>query len=99
MEIFTPVVYNDKTFFYRSKNVEVATFLLKKGDFVEKEKHDGEQILYVLSGTLHIVMKKMSFRIKRGDMCIIKPHTEHFLINKKSKDCKILTFYTPAEHF
>jgi len=57
--------------------------------------HEGEEIGFVLEGSIHIHIGKNLYKAKKGESFLIKPDKPHFLSNEGKRTAKILWISTP----
>jgi len=57
--------------------------------------HEGEEIGFVLEGSIQIHIGKNLYKAKKGESFLIKPDKPHFLSNEGKRTAKILWISTP----
>ena len=57
--------------------------------------HEGEEIGYVLEGTVTIVIGKKRYQAKKGESFYIKPDKPHYLINSGKRPAKAIWISSP----
>ncbi len=57
--------------------------------------HEGEEIGYVLSGTVCLCMGERQQRVRAGDSFCIHPTAPHYLMNPSKSRCRVLWISTP----
>ena len=57
--------------------------------------HDGEEMGYVLEGTITLVIGKKKFAVRRGESFLIHPDKPHFLMNRGKRQAKLLWISSP----
>ncbi|MCR5593908.1 MAG: cupin domain-containing protein [Saccharofermentans sp.] len=57
--------------------------------------HEGEEIGYVLSGSIVIHIGKSAYKARKGQSFLIKPDKPHFIANEGDKEAKILWISSP----
>ena len=57
--------------------------------------HEGEEIGYVLEGTVTLVIGKKKYLVKRGESFLIHPDKPHYLVNKGRRAAKVLWITSP----
>ena len=57
--------------------------------------HEGEEIGYVLEGTVTLVIDKKKYPVKRGESFLIHPDKPHYLMNKGKRPAKLLWVSSP----
>lgn len=82
---------------YMSKNVSLATVVIKAGKEAHLHKHpDLEEVYYVLSGKGEMRVEDKVYNIEKGDAFAIEPkYAPHKAINPYSEDMKILVVCNP----
>ena len=63
-----------------AQRMMIAQIFLKKGDDVPRHSHHNEQITYVLTGRLHIVLGEHGEReviVNAGEVLVIPPNLPH----------------------
>lgn len=57
--------------------------------------HEGEEIGYVLEGSIAVVIGSKRYSAKKGDSFLIKPDKPHYLINRSKRVSKVIWITTP----
>jgi len=57
--------------------------------------HEGEEIGYVLEGTVTLVIGKKKYPVKHGESFLIHPDKPHFLMNRGKRVAKLLWISSP----
>jgi len=57
--------------------------------------HEGEEIGYVLEGTVTIIIGNNKYRAKKGESFYIKPDKPHYLINNGKRPAKAIWISSP----
>ena len=65
------------------------------GETYPDNPHEGEEIGYVLEGTITLVIGKKKYPVKRGESFLIHPDKPHFLMNKGKRPAKLLWITSP----
>lgn len=65
-----------RRYVYGEKGMLVR-FELKKGAIIPKHHHENEQITYILSGSVKILMQGKEYLIKAGEVIIIPSNVPH----------------------
>lgn len=66
------------------------------------EMHDGDQLLFIVSGSGDLVINEegqlINWNFSDGDVLYIPESTHHNVINKGKNNLKLYTVYTPPQH-
>lgn len=57
--------------------------------------HNGEEIGYVMDGTINVVIGGKKYQAKKGESFLINPEKPHYIENKGKKPAKIIWITTP----
>jgi len=57
--------------------------------------HEGEEMGYVLEGTITLVIGKKKYAVKHGESFLIHPDKPHYLMNKGKREAKLLWISSP----
>jgi quercetin dioxygenase-like cupin family protein len=83
----------------QTKLSQVGVMNIEPGsDSGPEELHEGDQIVYVISGEAEITVDHKLYQIKTGDTFIIPKQTQHHFKNSSKKTFTILTCYPPPEY-
>lgn len=57
--------------------------------------HEGEEIGYVIEGSIVVVVGNKKYQAKKGETFLIKPDKPHYLMNKGKRPAKVIWVSTP----
>ncbi len=60
------------------------------GKSIEPSSHDGEEFIYILSGSIKANIDKESYHLKKGDTVYFDPAINHNFINEGYTDAQVL---------
>lgn len=66
--------------------------LKDSGDFAQ---HTGEEVSYVVNGSIEITVGTKKFQLNEGDSIVIPPMTPHLWTNTQNKECNVIFAVTP----
>ena len=69
-----------------------------EGDIGEETHTDGDQLIYVASGTGQCKMNGTSMQVTKGFMVCVPKGTKHNIINKGITPLQLFTVYAPVHH-
>ena len=102
MKLFNAVMKNNN---YRkvletNKKTQIVAMCLKKHEDIPEEKHVGhEQLFIVLKGKMYIKINNKGKYLNVGDSITVKSGEKHYVKNSGNDDLKIITIYSPPEHY
>lgn len=73
----------------------VLLTLEPEGQTYPDNPHDGEEMGYVLEGTITLVIGKKKYAVRRGESFLIHPDKPHFLMNRGKRQAKLLWISSP----
>ncbi|MHA1378620.1 MAG: cupin domain-containing protein [Candidatus Helarchaeota archaeon] len=83
-------------YIFRGPNIDWGLILYKPGQQLGKHYHEEtEETFYILEGTPTFVVDDEEFQMDPGDALRIEKKHSHDIINKSTKDCKILFIKYP----
>lgn len=65
------------------------------GETYPDNPHDGEEVGYVLEGSVTVVIGSKKHIAKKGDSFLIKPDKPHYLVNRSKRQAKVIWISTP----
>jgi len=68
------------------------------GDTGPEEIHDGDQLVYVISGTARAEINHRRANLTGGDVVIIPKGAQHHIANDGAEDLFFLTVYAPPQY-
>ena len=75
------------------ENATLARFVLRKGTYVSKHKHESEQLTCLQEGVLRLTLDGTPVTLQAGDILRIPPWVEHDA--EALEDCVVLDFFSP----
>ena len=76
--------------------MEPVILILREGGCTYPDTpHEGEEIGYVLEGTLTLIVGKKKYAVKRGESFLIHPDKPHHLENRGKRPVKVLWVSSP----
>lgn len=78
---------------------QLVIMSLQPGKDIERETHEGDQIISILQGSGSISMNAIEYDIYPGVVIVIPAGTEHYVLNGKEGMMKLFTIYSPPEHY
>lgn len=100
MEIFD--IKNNRQFLHvlaTTPRCQLAVMTLEPGkDSGPEDMHPGEQVVYVVSGSVRVEVAGESVTLEEGAAGIIPPRTQHHLYNDGSPPAVIFSVYTPPAY-
>ena len=79
----------------KSKNMEAIIAEIEPYTSSRWYKHDGEELHYVLEGTIEYEVGDKSFKLEKGELLWHKSNIKHRAINNTDKKAKYATVGTP----
>ena len=79
----------------KSENMEAIIAEMEPNSSSRWYKHDGEEIHYVLKGTIDYEVGDKSFKLEEGELLWHKSNVKHRAINHSDKKAKYATVGTP----
>lgn len=87
---------------YTTEKSQLVLMSLSPSQEIGMEMHDGDQLLFIVSGTGILVVdensKSLQWNFSDGDVLYIPESTSHNVINNGAKNLKLYTVYTPPQH-
>lgn len=78
---------------------QAAVFVLPPGaDTGVSEGHEGDQILYVASGSGEVQIGEETAACHEGDVIIIPAETRHEIHNRSEEPLRMLSIYAPPSY-
>lgn len=76
----------------------LAMFTVEPGEreSLECSSHDGEEIIYILEGKGEMTLGDATFVMEEGDCILVRPNTEHLLVNASDVPLKGISVLTPT---
>ncbi len=82
-----------------TKRSQVGIMTLKPGeDSGDEELHPGDQVVYLVDGSLEVTIAKKIVRMTKGSLCIIPPKTHHTLCNRGRTPAFLVSVYAPPAY-
>ncbi len=57
--------------------------------------HEGEEIGYVLEGSITLVSGKNRYKVNQGESFLLRPHQPHYVMNRSRKEARLLWISSP----
>jgi mannose-6-phosphate isomerase-like protein (cupin superfamily) len=80
------------------KHAQVVAMTIPPGGEIGEETHEGDQILFFVSGEGEAVLEGESEPTKPNDMVFVPAGTLHNFVNTGSEPLRLVTTYAPPEH-
>ena len=80
-----------------NKHTQVVLMSIEPGDDIGEETHEGDQILYFVSGSGDAVLNGEKSRIAKGSLVSVPAGVLHNFVNTGSEPLKLYTIYAPPE--
>lgn len=90
---------NFRQVLFTGKYSQLVVMSLKPGEEIGVEVHDAvDQFFRVEEGEARVITDGEKNAVGEGDAFVIPAGTQHNVINSGSKDLKLYTIYSPANH-
>jgi mannose-6-phosphate isomerase-like protein (cupin superfamily) len=80
-----------------NKHTQVVLMSIEPGDDIGEETHEGDQILYFVSGGGDAVLNGRTSRIGKGSLVSVPAGVLHNFVNTGQEPLKLYTIYAPPE--
>lgn len=80
------------------KHAQVVAMTIQPGEEIGEETHEGDQILFFVSGDGDAVLGGESQPVHANDMVFVPAGTLHNFVNTGSEPLRLITTYAPPEH-
>jgi mannose-6-phosphate isomerase-like protein (cupin superfamily) len=96
-------VFQHRGTFFRvlqqTKITQTAVMTIEPGaDAGPPERHDGDQIIYVIEGDAFITIGETTKRCGPGTLAVVPLRTEHHVTNAADRPLFFLTIYSPPQY-
>jgi transcriptional regulator with XRE-family HTH domain len=85
--------YSYESLSFRKQNKKMEPFLLSVTDMASEENtysHDGEEFLYIMSGTAELILDDERLALEAGDCIYFDSSIRHRLLSKDGSEVKVL---------
>lgn len=80
----------------QKNEMEPILLTLKEGGKTYPDNpHEGEEVGYVLEGTVTVVIGNSKYVARKGESFLIKPDKPHYLVNNGKRPVKVIWITTP----
>lgn len=89
--------YSYESLSFRKQNKKMEPFILTVTEKAQEEStysHDGEEFLYILKGTVELILNDDRVELNEGDSVYFDSSIKHRLLSKYGTEVKILTVIT-----
>ncbi len=89
--------YSYESLSFRKQNKKMEPFLLTVTEKTSEENtysHDGEEFLFVMSGTAELIVEDERITLERGDCIYFDSSARHRLLSKDGAEVKVLAVVT-----
>ncbi|MBS4214750.1 cupin domain-containing protein [Neobacillus rhizophilus] len=83
----------------QTEQSSVVYFELEPGCKLGEHYESSEEILFVISGDVDVVVGDERFEVSDGELLVIPPSTPHFVQNKGEQVAKFLGFFADSESY
>jgi mannose-6-phosphate isomerase-like protein (cupin superfamily) len=79
-------------------HAQVVAMMLRPGEEIGEETHEGDQILFFVAGEGEAVLDGESEPVHANDMVFVPAGTLHNFVNTGAEPLRLITTYAPPEH-
>jgi mannose-6-phosphate isomerase-like protein (cupin superfamily) len=80
------------------EHAQVVAMTIQAGEEIGEETHEGDQLLFFVSGDGEAVLEGESEPVTANDMVFVPAGTLHNFVNTGSEPLRLVTTYAPPEH-
>jgi mannose-6-phosphate isomerase-like protein (cupin superfamily) len=80
------------------EHAQVVAMTIQAGEEIGEETHEGDQLLFFVSGEGEAVLEGESEPVTANDMVFVPAGTLHNFVNTGAEPLRLVTTYAPPEH-